>query len=230
MSVESEILRIQHNIADAYTKVAEKGGEVPLQPNSVNLAAAVESIPSSGDLIAGDGMSKEGNTLSVTTPVRSIVTQSEFDAMTEEQKNKGLYVISDGGSGTGGGGSAGEVYSTEEAKIGTWIDGKPLYRKVITVPVFSVSASVGNTIIPDIMDNKNLISASGVLNITKSDGIITEIEIPYADTSNSFFAIQHRSTNIAIRNKWWESISVNSGFIIIEYTKTTDTAMQEVTT
>ena len=26
----------------------------------------------------------------------------------------------------------GEVYSTEEQKIGTWIDGKPLYRKVIS--------------------------------------------------------------------------------------------------
>ncbi len=45
MSIESEILRIQHNIANAYAKVAEKGGEVPLQPVSVNLAAAVESIP-----------------------------------------------------------------------------------------------------------------------------------------------------------------------------------------
>lgn len=29
-----------------------------------------------------------------------------------------------------GGGSSGEIYSTEETRIGTWIDGKPLYRKV----------------------------------------------------------------------------------------------------
>lgn len=35
------------------------------------------------------------------------------------------------GGGSGGGGpGAGEVYSTEETRIGTWIDGKPLYRKV----------------------------------------------------------------------------------------------------
>lgn len=45
MSIESEILRIQHNVADTYAAVAGKGGEVPLQPNSVKLAAAVESIP-----------------------------------------------------------------------------------------------------------------------------------------------------------------------------------------
>lgn len=44
MSVESEILRIQQNIANAYAAVSEKGGEVPLRPNSANLAAAVGSI------------------------------------------------------------------------------------------------------------------------------------------------------------------------------------------
>lgn len=57
MSVESEILRIQHNIANTYAAVSEKGGEVPLQPTSANLAAAVASIPviptggSKGDLL-----------------------------------------------------------------------------------------------------------------------------------------------------------------------------------
>lgn len=45
MSVESEILRIQHNIANTYAAVTDKGGEVPLQPTSANLAAAVASIP-----------------------------------------------------------------------------------------------------------------------------------------------------------------------------------------
>lgn len=45
MSVESEILRIQRNIADTYAVVAAKGGTVPLHPTSANLAAAVASIP-----------------------------------------------------------------------------------------------------------------------------------------------------------------------------------------
>lgn len=44
MSVESEILRIQNNIASAYTAVANKGGQVPSQPTSANLAGAVSSI------------------------------------------------------------------------------------------------------------------------------------------------------------------------------------------
>lgn len=38
--------------------------------------------------------------------------------------------IPSGKDGTGGGGSGGrEVYSTEETEVGTWIDGKPIYRK-----------------------------------------------------------------------------------------------------
>lgn len=45
MSVESEILRIQQNIADTYAVVAAKGGTVPLHPTSANLAEAVASIP-----------------------------------------------------------------------------------------------------------------------------------------------------------------------------------------
>lgn len=45
MSIESEILRIQKNIADAYGAVADMGGAVPLDPSSENLAKAVRSIP-----------------------------------------------------------------------------------------------------------------------------------------------------------------------------------------
>lgn len=56
MSVESEILRIQRNVADTYAMVAEKGGTVPLQPNSENLPAAVSSIPAGGS--GGGGVPK----------------------------------------------------------------------------------------------------------------------------------------------------------------------------
>lgn len=48
MSVETEILRIQNNIAEAYGAVADKGGEVPLHPKAAKLAEAISSIPSGG--------------------------------------------------------------------------------------------------------------------------------------------------------------------------------------
>lgn len=53
MSIESEILRIQKNIADTYGAVAEMGGDVPLNPTSANLPEAVRSIPAGSG--GGDG-------------------------------------------------------------------------------------------------------------------------------------------------------------------------------
>ena len=50
---------------------------------------------SDATVTAGDGLSKDGDTISVDTPVQGILTQSEFDALSETQQNKGLYVIAE---------------------------------------------------------------------------------------------------------------------------------------
>lgn len=94
MSVESEILRIQHNIANTYAAVSEKGGEVPLQPTSASLAAAVASIPAASDIEAGSGLSKNGNILSVDLPTEAI-TRAEYEALTEEERQADVLLIVD---------------------------------------------------------------------------------------------------------------------------------------
>lgn len=112
---------------------------------------------------AGDGMSLDGDTFSVDTPVRGIYTLAQWDALPEAERNKGAYVVSDGQPSSGGGVTTDqvntliddklnaytplEVYSTEDTRIGTWIDGKPLYRRVIitTVP----SSGIFMTITPN---------------------------------------------------------------------------------
>lgn len=50
MSVQSEITRINNNVANAYSAVGSKGGTLPAVQNSANLAAAINSI--SGTLIS----------------------------------------------------------------------------------------------------------------------------------------------------------------------------------
>ncbi len=76
MSIESEILRIQKNIADTYAVVAEKGGSVPLAPISANLAGAVRSIPASG----GVDNNPVGTVISFMgkTPLRDILSAMEL--------------------------------------------------------------------------------------------------------------------------------------------------------
>lgn len=46
MSIQNEINRITNNVASAYTAVEEKGGSVPEEANSDNLAEAIRSIES----------------------------------------------------------------------------------------------------------------------------------------------------------------------------------------
>lgn len=156
MSVESEILRIQHNIADAYAAVAEKGGQVPLQPNSENLAEAVASIPAGG-----------------------------------------------------------EIYSTEETRIGTWIDGKPIYRAVVQSK--TPNSSPGNVC------NLPYISV-GHLNIKicfkDSEGAIYPTAMYYSD-QNYNWSVYVRN-GILIMNTTQTKYRNRPISIVFEYTKTTD--------
>ena len=47
MSIASDIQRIKNNIANAYTAILEKGGVLPSNKNSSNLANTINSISSS---------------------------------------------------------------------------------------------------------------------------------------------------------------------------------------
>lgn len=222
MSVESEILRIQRNIADAYTKVSEKGGEVPLQPNSANLAAAVASIPAGSQLTAGDGMTIADGVASVDTPVQGIFTQSEYDDLPEDKKNKGMYVIKDAGGGSGGGGGSSDIYSTEETRIGTWIDGKPLYRKVVE---FTFPSSGGWHNGPSYGEVDTITRFEGFVNA--SDG--GALRLPYLNTGSSWSVginpdkVNGNVIRLDIGNSTASIVVNQPAFVIIEYTKPTDT-------
>ena len=48
MSVQSEIDRIITAVGNAYSKVSEKGGTVPVSQTVANLATAIDSIPAGG--------------------------------------------------------------------------------------------------------------------------------------------------------------------------------------
>ena len=54
-----------------------------------------------------------------------------------------------GGVGSSSGGSSEEIYSTEETRIGTWIDGKPLYRKAFIYDATGYTANKDITIYTD---------------------------------------------------------------------------------
>lgn len=104
-------------------------------------------------------------------------------------------------------------YSTEEKVVGTWIDGKPIYQKVIHVDNFII----GNNEIP--LENLDtIINYSGNLIFTDYPGY--KRVFPY---------VQNNSTTKVIINHYNDTkFVVASGFncntidIILQYTKTTD--------
>lgn len=106
MSIESEILRIQKNIADTYGAVADMGGEVPLDPTSANLPAAVRSIPAGSG--GGDG-SPVGTVISFmgkTAPTGYLVCDgtvknvSDYPALAQHIKTQFGSMNYFGGNGT----------------------------------------------------------------------------------------------------------------------------------
>ena len=112
-------------------------------------------------------------------------------------------------AGGGGGSSAGEVYSTEETRIGTWIDGKPLYRKVFKqiVPITTQWTTI--------FDIENL--DTGVL-LRGFYGWINGESVPFP---NNTISLQWYN---GVQAKFLENISYpgTSVTLICEYTKTTD--------
>ena len=106
------------------------------------------------------------------------------------------------------------TYSTTEKRIGTWIDNKPLYSKVI---YDTTSRSAGNYNISHGITNYNEIISYKVMcyqsSTTIHDGSSTSA-LSGSERITSYF----NDTNISIRTSW----AIVKTIIIIEYTKTTD--------
>lgn len=108
-------------------------------------------------------------------------------------------------------------YSTGEQVIGKWIDGKPLYRKVIQ-PVIEIGA---NAIVSVPHGISNL---SQVLKVDATffwDNKTYPFPAIYADLSKQVDINYIDSTNVYIKS-FGENWSTQITTIILEYTKTTD--------
>lgn len=120
-----------------------------------------------------------------------------------------------------------EVYSTEEQIIGVWIDGKPLYRKVIDLGTLPNTDTV---MIPHNIDNLDrIISMSGM---AKSERQNLLLPFPYSlgkDGFNSDGTVKINAVPINIYEQQGNIVvytlsdrSDMTGYVILEYIKTTD--------
>jgi len=120
-------------------------------------------------------------------------------------------------------GGASNVYSTEEAVCGTWIDGKPIYRKVISGTLEEqngiglVFANVSDLKIERVINiYGNLVDNQGVAHVM--------LQTSYNRTDGLFAAANmfYDSNTQQIRYHFFNNKGLYSGstaYVILEYTK-----------
>lgn len=110
-------------------------------------------------------------------------------------------------------------YSSKEHKIGTWIDGKPLYRKVFNVTNLNYGSE---TILAKITNSKDVF-IRGAYIINSNTGFTIEIGQQYtiANRDSRVWADAKSGDIKCYLGSAWNGI-IDTALTIVEYTKTTD--------
>lgn len=189
------------------------------------------SIKYKGKTISGGGSDfttdstltmSEGNVLGVSTPVNGVISQKDFDALPDEKQKRGVYFI----PGAGGCGSSQEIYSNDETVIGRWIDGRPLYRKVVVTKGPTKAGTSDDISIydfKDIIPDHVIISGHIVVTLKSDPGIGDMLPLNFFSTTSYYIFTFYRRTDNSIKMGVGNQAYTNADVILIlEYTKTTD--------
>lgn len=165
------------------------------------------------------------------------LTQAEYDALTEEEKNNGsVYFITD----TNGDGEDFQpvIYSLNEREIGVWTDGKPLYERTHhIIPSSPIQPQTETTInLPDMTDADKYfyVGVIGGYKGTEQD-VANWVQFTFEGNRNDATAVcvrQNTSSSLVVwtgsNSGYFPQVSTDNRicefYITIRYTKTTDTA------
>lgn len=105
-------------------------------------------------------------------------------------------------------------YYETEMTCGTWIDGRPIFRKVIKLP----SVTKGNTDVGIDLESMNFdfpVSYTGIIEWTVNDLPYKQIA-PYYSSSSNYFLLQFNVSNNQVKANAGQNCSAT---IILEYVK-----------
>ena len=121
-----------------------------------------------------------------------------------------VHNLENGGAPTPGG--SGEVYTETETEIGTWVDGKKIYRKVINLAITSINANQNNTIADvSTLGIDTLIRARGCIKLTSAS----------AETAVMNDTAWINTSGVLTIKPYVGHSSITSMYYVLEYTKTT---------
>lgn len=104
-----------------------------------------------------------------------------------------------------------KIYSTEETAIGTWIDGKTIYRKIFETGAL---ANNGTKAIASGVDVDSVVTLRGM--VSNGDYVSP---LPYVTDNENCINITYRKSNGNINVNTYSDRSAYSGYVIFEYTK-----------
>ena len=109
-------------------------------------------------------------------------------------------------------------YSTEEVNTGKkWIDGKPIYRKVVNYGALPNATS--KAVAHNITNIDYVVSMQGVASIPAGN----KIPLPYVDTTTFSNGVQmYTTSNDVVLQTQANRSNYTNTYVTIEYTKTTD--------
>ena len=114
-----------------------------------------------------------------------------------------------------------DLYSTDEKLIGRWIDGKPLYEKVITQTDYNINSS-WKYVSTGIVNLGEVVELKGTFAKSKSGTDIYSLSYGGGD---AFISLVIDKSNDKIAIKSGES-RTGKLIVVIKYTKTTDSAVE----
>lgn len=149
------------------------------------------------------------------TTIKGPISKAEYDAMPGEQKS-GWYLV----TGDDSGGNSEEIYSDEEVRIGTFY-GKPLYRSTRMVTTGTTIENITNIWNVASLNIEKLIAIKGIVYVNSGN----MYSCPYYvdDEENIYIYYNDAIKNIREKHGYTKFNSCEI-LVIIEYTKTTDSA------
>lgn len=106
-------------------------------------------------------------------------------------------------------------YSTEETKIGTWIDGKPIYRKVFNFGQLPVTSR--KEINHGISNLNRITKLYGIASWNSAD--IPTIPLPSADPDGEKYSVYLSANSSIIAVTTGSDRGAFYGYVVMEYTK-----------
>lgn len=137
------------------------------------------------------------------------------DAIREQTGDENPIMLSNYASAISGISGGSHEYSTDEQEVGTWIDGSPVYEKVIDIG--SLPNNTTKNVAHNISNLGLIISADFVAKDTSGQYIQMPVTVAQRDYINYQVSVYLTSTNIVIEAG--SNRSGYSGYAILRYTK-----------